>query len=121
MWKHYLVSYIYCDFLGSRQQESVRTFSQPQINTQANRLTPLITGLGENWLQAAQPHLARVQSEENSEEAVRQVESPLYVEARGYLQPAADFYKRAVRAAGDGGANGKLLSTVSFHPLSFCF
>lgn len=104
-----------------------------------SRLTNCILGLGENWLQAAQPHLAVIQREdttsnrtgsslptsdtddyssadEMSEEAqvAQRVQSQLYVEARGYLQPAADFYKRAVRASeSNGGTTGKLLSSVS--------
>jgi hypothetical protein len=41
-------------------------------------------------------------------------QGPLYVEARGYLQPAVDFYARAVRAADAlGSTTGDLLASVS--------
>lgn len=41
-------------------------------------------------------------------------QGPLYVEARGYLQPAVDFYGRAVRSADTlGSTTGDLLALVS--------
>lgn len=40
-------------------------------------------------------------------------QGPMYVEARGYLQPAVDFYARAVRAADSQGLiTGDILSSV---------
>ncbi|TAQ91287.1 hypothetical protein B7494_g462 [Chlorociboria aeruginascens] len=83
-----------------------------------------LAGLGRNWLQRSQATLARIQREEGSdssgtstgnpvefpeeEDDIYQFDTapatdtrrqgPLYVEARGYLQPAVDFYARAVRA-----------------------
>lgn len=45
-------------------------------------------------------------------------QGPLYVEARGYLQPAVDFYARAVRAADAlGSTTGYLLSSVCLNPI----
>ncbi|RFU32046.1 hypothetical protein B7463_g4335, partial [Scytalidium lignicola] len=68
-----------------------------------------LSGLGQNWHQRAQATLARIHNEESSEsssggsgpnaQASARTESPLYVEARGYLHPAVDFYHRAVTAA----------------------
>lgn len=44
-------------------------------------------------------------------------QGPLYVEARGYLQPAVDFYARAVRSADAlGSTTGDILAAVSFVP-----
>jgi hypothetical protein len=41
-------------------------------------------------------------------------QGPLYVEARGSLQPAVDFFARAVRSADDeGSTTGGLLASVS--------
>lgn len=41
------------------------------------------------------------------------IQGPLYVEARGYLQPAVDFFSRAVTAAEQNGSlTGDLLSSV---------
>ena len=46
-------------------------------------------------------------------------QGPLYVEARGYLQPAVDFYARAVRSADAlGSTTGEILASVSFVPAS---
>lgn len=40
-------------------------------------------------------------------------QGPLYVEARGYLQPAVDFYARAVQSAdAHGSTTGDLLAAV---------
>jgi hypothetical protein len=57
-------------------------------------------------------------SETNKETASNSADprkqGPLYVEARGYLQPAVDFYVRAVRAADAlGSTSGELLASVS--------
>ena len=42
-------------------------------------------------------------------------QGPLYVEARGFLQPAVDFYVRAVRSADAlGTTTGDLLAAVRF-------
>jgi hypothetical protein len=44
-------------------------------------------------------------------------QGPLYVEARGYLQPAVDFYARAVRSADAlGCTTGDILASVSLNP-----
>jgi hypothetical protein len=44
-------------------------------------------------------------------------QGPLYVEARGYLQPAVDFYARAVRSADAlGSTTGDILASVSRTP-----
>jgi len=41
-------------------------------------------------------------------------QGPLYVEARGYLQPAVDFYARAVRSADAlGSTTGDILASVN--------
>jgi len=45
--------------------------------------------------------------------AERHVQDPHYVEARGYLQPAVDFFSRAVKAADEvGETGGELLESV---------
>lgn len=44
-------------------------------------------------------------------------QGPLYVEARGYLQPAVDFFSRAVQSADSLGiTTGDLLAAVSLEP-----
>ena len=44
-------------------------------------------------------------------------QGPLYVEARGYLQPAVDFFSRAVQSADSLGiTTGDLLVAVSLEP-----
>ncbi|KAH8815132.1 hypothetical protein F5884DRAFT_871294 [Xylogone sp. PMI_703] len=91
-----------------------------------------LCGLGQIWHQRAQATLARIHSEEGSEsssggsghngkssrrnlsELTARSESPLYVEARGYLHPAVDFYQRAVAAADARDAiTGELLSSAA--------
>ena len=43
-------------------------------------------------------------------------QGPLYVEARGYLQPAVDFYARAVRSVDAlGNTTGDILASVSLN------
>jgi hypothetical protein len=67
------------------------------------------------------PHhddMFKCKSEANKETASNSADprkqGPLYVEARGYLQPAVDFYVRAVRAADAlGSTSGELLASVS--------
>lgn len=61
----------------------------------------LLIGLDDNGLPAAPPTDPHRQG-------------PLYVEARGYLQPAVDFFARAVTSAHAlGGTSGDLLASVS--------
>lgn len=101
----------------------------------------IILGLGNNWLQRSQATLARIHYEEgNDTTGTSDLETyfseydsdnssslappndprrqgPLYVEARGYLQPAVDFFTRAIRAAdGLGYTTGDLLASVSRSP-----
>ncbi|KAH6675508.1 hypothetical protein B0J14DRAFT_365197 [Halenospora varia] len=46
-------------------------------------------------------------------------QGPLYVEARGYLQPAVDFYTRAIRSADTlGSTSGSLLSSAAESQMS---
>jgi hypothetical protein len=46
--------------------------------------------------------------------AAQRAQTPLFVEARGFLQPAVDFFSRAVSAAEQKESlTGKLLSSVS--------
>lgn len=97
--------------------------------------------MGKNWLQRSQVTLARIHYEEgNDTTGTSDLEiyssgydsddtsslappndprrqGPLYVEARGYLQPAVDFFTRAIRAAdGLGYTTGDLLASVSRSP-----
>lgn len=97
--------------------------------------------MGKNWLQRSQVTLARIHYEEgNDTTGTSDLEiysteydsddspslappndprrqGPLYVEARGYLQPAVDFFTRAIRAAdGLGYTTGDLLASVSRNP-----
>ncbi|KAF8856949.1 hypothetical protein BDZ45DRAFT_691292 [Acephala macrosclerotiorum] len=85
-----------------------------------------LTGLGHNWLQRAQATLARIQREEGTDSsssgsgptaalpADPRRQGPLYVEARGYLQPAVDFFTRAVTAADAlGDLSGDLLASTA--------
>jgi hypothetical protein len=103
----------------------------------------LFPGLGHNWLQRSQATLAKIHREEGSgsssgssnqgpgihlhirtlptsnsrwagSAAAQRAQSPLFVEARGYLQPAVDFFSRAVSAAEQKESlTGKLLAWVS--------
>jgi hypothetical protein len=100
------------------------------------------SGLGNNWLQRAQRTLARIHHEEGADsssggssqagdiedlvtledDAEWEIvpphpdprrQGPLYVEARGYLQPAVDFFTRAVQSAdADDTTTGDLLAAV---------
>ncbi|KAJ8061868.1 hypothetical protein OCU04_009659 [Sclerotinia nivalis] len=81
----------------------------------------VLTGLGRNWLQRSQATLARIHCEEGNDTTAPQNDTrrqgPLYVEARGYLQPAVDFFTRAIRAAdGLGSTSGDLLASVRLSP-----
>jgi hypothetical protein len=103
----------------------------------------LSLGLGHNWLQRSQATLAKIHREEGSgsssgssnqgagihsqtrtfststeagpgSAAAQRAQTPLFVEARGYLQPAVDFFSRAVSAAEQNESlTGKLLASVS--------
>lgn len=90
-----------------------------------------LSGLGRNWLQRAQATLARIHREEGNDSssggsgqagsppADPRRQGPLYVEARGYLQPAVDFYARAIRAADAlGSTTGDLLSSAAESQMS---
>lgn len=94
--------------------------------------------MGDNWLQTSQGYLARINREDGSglssdssgefvefacgdlkcittniEAANKNAQGPLHVEARTHLQPAVDFFSRAVIAAeGSNSLTGELLSSV---------
>ncbi|RDL34515.1 uncharacterized protein BP5553_07643 [Venustampulla echinocandica] len=83
-------------------------------------------GLGSNWLQMSQATLAQIHRQEgtgvlgqDSDDAAAyppdpRRQGPLYVEARGYLQPAVDFYARAVQSANArGSTTGGLLASAA--------
>lgn len=90
----------------------------------------VLTGLGQNWLQRAQYTLARIHHEEGADlssggsQAVPphpdpRRQGPLYVEARGYLQPAVDFFSRAVQSADSLGiTTGDLLAAAAESQMS---
>ncbi|KFY26861.1 hypothetical protein V491_01138 [Pseudogymnoascus sp. VKM F-3775] len=81
----------------------------------------VLNGLGNNWLQTSQGFLARIHREEGSSvssdsstTANKTAQGPLHVEARTYLQPAVDFFSRAVIAAeGSNSLTGELLSSAA--------
>jgi hypothetical protein len=96
---------------------------------------PALTGNAQLWVARAQPSLARISqsdrsssgdsarstrsgasrslSETSDREADQRAGTADYVEARTYLEPAIEFYERAVTAAGAHGAvDGRLLATV---------
>ncbi|CAG8950496.1 hypothetical protein HYFRA_00006993 [Hymenoscyphus fraxineus] len=78
----------------------------------------VLLGLASNWLQRAQATISQIQREEEEGSDPRR-QGPLYVEARGYLQPAVDFYTRAVRAADTAGSTtGDLLSSAAESQMS---
>lgn len=93
------------------------------IQRDAQNLSAL-RGLGQMWLSRAQPALARVhtsqvrsssarEGSESATEAERRVGSADHMEARGFLQPAAEYLERAVAAASSQDAiNGDLLAKV---------
>lgn len=107
-------------------------------------ITDGLAGLGFHWLKKAQPHLAIVHVEDRSSssaasngrptttelpysqadddadalraanEAEDRVQTAHYVEARGLLVPATDFFARAVEVADEeDGVTGELLVLVS--------
>jgi hypothetical protein len=86
-----------------------------------------LRGLGQMWLSRAQPALARVHAShsrassstsgsprsESAAEAERRVGTADYVEARGLLQPAAEYLERAVTAGSNQDTvSGDLLAKV---------
>ncbi|RAL66626.1 hypothetical protein DID88_006315 [Monilinia fructigena] len=78
----------------------------------------VLAGLGRNWLQRSQVTLARIHYEEGNDITAPpndpRRQGPLYVEARGYLQPAVDFFTRAIRAADAlGSTAGDLLASAA--------
>ncbi|KAF5871040.1 uncharacterized protein Bfra_009596 [Botrytis fragariae] len=80
--------------------------------------TTIVLGLGNNWLQRSQVTLARIHYEEGNDTTAPpndpRRQGPLYVEARGYLQPAVDFFTRAIRAADVlGYTTGDLLASAA--------
>lgn len=85
-----------------------------------------LTGLASNWLQRAQATLAQIHQEEGNDSSSQgslprdpRRQGPLYVEARGYLQPAVDFYTRATRSADAlGSTSGGLLSSAAESQMS---
>ncbi|KFY43444.1 hypothetical protein V495_03941 [Pseudogymnoascus sp. VKM F-4514 (FW-929)] len=79
----------------------------------------ILKGLGNNWLQISQGYLARIHNEEgscvSSDSTVnKNAQGPLHVEARTHLQPAVDFFSKAVAAAeGSNSLTGELLSSAA--------
>ena len=86
-----------------------------------------LRGLGQMWLSRAQPALARIHTSqsrssssssgsprsESATEAERRVGTADYVEARGLLQPAAEYLERAVAAgSAQDTLTGDLLAKV---------
>ncbi|GAB7332081.1 hypothetical protein MBLNU13_g03969t1 [Cladosporium sp. NU13] len=87
-----------------------------------------LRGLGQMWLYRAQPALARIHASQGSSssgasgssrsesaaEAERRIGTADYVEARGLLQPAAEYLERAVTAASNQGVvSGDLLAKAA--------
>lgn len=91
------------------------------VQRDANNVAAL-RGLGQMWLSKAQPALARIHAAqgrssrpagESATEAERRVGSADNVDARGVLQPAAEYFDRAVvAAAGRSALSGDLLAKV---------
>ncbi|KFX95518.1 hypothetical protein O988_05763 [Pseudogymnoascus sp. VKM F-3808] len=79
----------------------------------------ILKGLGNNWLQISQGYLAKIHNEEgscvSSDSTVnKNAQGPLHVEARTHLQPAVDFFSKAVAAAeGSNTLTGELLSSAA--------
>jgi hypothetical protein len=58
----------------------------------------------------------------NTGEVNKNAQGPLHVEARTHLQPAVDFFSRAVAAAeGSNSLTGELLSSVRITAVHFMF
>ncbi|KAF8544247.1 hypothetical protein BDD12DRAFT_59963 [Trichophaea hybrida] len=79
-----------------------------------------LTGLGSAWLSKAQYLLARIHREEKAcrdiddASAERRLHTADYVEARAMLQPAVDFFARAVEnARNQGRLTGPLLEKMA--------
>ncbi|EPE26786.1 hypothetical protein GLAREA_02700 [Glarea lozoyensis ATCC 20868] len=89
----------------------------------------VLNGLGSNWLQRSQSTLAQIHQEEGDSSSQGSSsagspsdprrQGPLYVEARGSLQPAVDFFARAVRSAdANGTTTGELLASAAESQMS---
>ncbi|KAH7060521.1 hypothetical protein B0J12DRAFT_336660 [Macrophomina phaseolina] len=84
-----------------------------------------LSGLGQYWLYRAQPSLAKIHAEErdssgssrgsSGEQASEtRLHTAHYVEARGLLSPAADYFARAVQAAyAEASVTGDLLEKAA--------
>ncbi|KAK7725058.1 hypothetical protein SLS57_003971 [Botryosphaeria dothidea] len=87
--------------------------------------TAALRGLGQYWLYRAQPSLAKIHAEErdssgssrgsSGEQASEtRLHTANYVEARGLLSPASDYFARAVQAAyAEGSVTGVLLEKAA--------
>lgn len=85
-------------------------------------------GLGQYWLYRAQPSLAKIHAEERDSSGSSRgsfgeqvsdsrLHTAHYVEARGVLSPASDYFARAVQAAyAEGCMTGDLLEKVRQPP-----
>ncbi|OBT54589.1 hypothetical protein VE04_04033 [Pseudogymnoascus sp. 24MN13] len=77
----------------------------------------ILKGLGDNWLQTSQGFLAMIHREgsvSSDSGANKNAHCPLHVQARTHLQPAVDFFARAVVAAeGSDSLTGELLSSAA--------
>ncbi|KAL1633644.1 hypothetical protein SLS56_002792 [Neofusicoccum ribis] len=87
--------------------------------------TPALRGLGQYWLYRAQPSLAKIHAEERDSSGSSRgsfgeqvsdsrLHTAHYVEARGVLSPASDYFARAVQAAyAEGCMTGDLLEKAA--------
>ncbi|OJD30924.1 uncharacterized protein BKCO1_5400074 [Diplodia corticola] len=87
--------------------------------------TAALRGLGQYWLQRAQPSLAKIHAEEHGSSgssrgsfgeqvSEARLHTASYVEARGVLSPASDYFARAVQAAyAEGCVTGDLLEKAA--------
>ncbi|OBT73869.1 hypothetical protein VF21_08255 [Pseudogymnoascus sp. 05NY08] len=77
----------------------------------------ILKGLGDNWLQTSQGYLAMIHREgsvSSDSSANKNAHCPLHVQARTHLQPAVDFFLRAVVAADESNSlTGELLSSAA--------
>ncbi|KAK7527883.1 uncharacterized protein IWZ02DRAFT_139260 [Phyllosticta citriasiana] len=84
----------------------------------------VLRGLGTYWLYRAQPSLGRIHAEESSSSSGSslgaastgdaRLHGANYVEARGQLTPAIDYFSRAVQAAhAEGSLTGELLEKAA--------
>lgn len=86
---------------------------------------PVLIGLGAYWLYRAQPCLGRIHAEERSSSSSgsslgaastgdARLHGANYVEARGLLTPAIDYFSHAVQAAhAEGSLTGELLEKAA--------